>query len=162
MGFMTVFSDNETAELEEANWHRTLAKRTYNAAWELIDKPERTAENDRRMLLLACTSRVHWGEAGGAREHAVGDWQVAHVLSLLGAGEQALSFARSALAVVEEHGWTDFMLASAHEGMARAYAAMGETAERDAHADQCRKVLETLPEEDRELIAGQLASVPGL
>jgi len=158
---MTVFSDNETAGLEEANWHRTLAKRTYNAVWELIGKSGRTAEDDRRMLLLTCASRVHWGEAGGAREHAIGDWQVAHVLSLLGSGELALSFARSALAVVEEHGWTDFTLASAHEGMARAYAAMGDSAHRDAHAELCRKAMETLPEEDREVVAGQLASVPG-
>jgi hypothetical protein len=159
---MTVFSDQETAELEEANWHRSLAKRTYNAAWELIDKADRTAGDDRRMLLLAAASRVHWGEAGGAREHAVGDWQVAHVLSLLGAGPLALSFARSALEVVEAHGWTDFTLASAHEGVARAYAVLGDEANRDAHAELCRKALEGLEEEDRELIEGQLATVPGL
>lgn len=162
MNGMTVFSDNETAELEAANWHRSLAKRTYNAAWDLIGDGHRDAEGDRRLLLLACASRVHWGEAGGAREHAVGDWQVAHVLSLLGAGPLALSFAQSALETVEAHGWTDFTLASAHEGVARAYAALGDKENRDVHAELCRKVLATLPAEDRELIAGQLGTVPEL
>lgn len=157
---MTVFSDNETAELEEAGWHRDLAKRTFNAAWALIDEPDRSPEEDRRMLLLACASRVHWGEAGGAREHAIGDWQVAHVLALLGDGALSLSFARQALATVEAHEWTDFTLASAYEGVARAYAALGDKTGREEYAAKCREVLETLPAEDRDVIAGQLATVP--
>ncbi|GAA1960798.1 hypothetical protein [Catenulispora subtropica] len=157
---MTVFSDDETAELEQAAWHRDMAKRTYNATWALIDQPVRSPEEDRRMLLLACASRVHWGEAGGAREHAIGDWQVGHVLALLGDGALSLSFARQALATVEAHGWTDFTLASAYEGVARAYAALGDAAGREEYAAKCREALAALPPEDREAIAGQLATVP--
>ena len=154
-------SGDETAEPEQAAaWHRDVAKRTFNAAWALIDEPDRSPEEDRRMLLLACASRVHWGEAGGAREHAIGDWQVGHVLALLGEGPLALSFARQALATVEAHGWTDFTLASAYEGVARAYAASGDEAGREEYAAKCREAMDALPEEDRDVIAGQLATVP--
>ncbi|GAA2044761.1 hypothetical protein GCM10009839_55640 [Catenulispora yoronensis] len=159
---MTVFSDSGTAELEQAEWHREQAKRTFNAAWELIDEPARSPEQDRRMLVLACASRAHWDQAGGPREHAIGDWQVGHVLTLLGDGPLALSFARQALATVEAQGWTDFTLASAYEGVARAYAALGDKAERDEYAAKCRTALEALPPEDQEVIAGQLATVPEL
>lgn len=157
---MTVFSDDETAELEQATWHRDLAKRGFNGAWELIDKPDRTAAEDRQMLLLACASRVHWGEAGGEREHAIGDWQVGHVLALLGAGPLSLLFAQQALATVEAHGWTDYTLASAYEGVARAYAALGDGTKRDEYAAKCRAALETLEPDDRAVIVGQLATIP--
>jgi hypothetical protein len=159
---MTASSDHETAELEEAGWHRKAAIAAFNGAWDLIDRKDRTDEDDRRMLLLACTSRSHWGEAGGEQQHAIGDWQVAYVLSLLGDGKLALNFAKSSLATVEAHGWTDFTLASAYEGIARAYAVLGDKGGRDQYAALCREVLETLPEEDQEIVGGQLASVPEL
>ena len=145
--------------------HRAFAGEYFNATWDLIDTaggPGRTAADERRMLLLACASRVHWDQAGGPKEHAIGDWQVSHVLSLLGAGDLALSFAQSCLSAAQEQGWTDFVLATAHEGMARAYAVLGDKAQRDVHAGLCRAVLATLDEEERGLIGGQLDSVPEL
>jgi hypothetical protein len=47
--------------------------------------------------------------------------------------------------------------------MARAHAAAGDATERDEYVDRCRRALAAVKDkDDRDLIAGQLATVPGL
>jgi hypothetical protein len=49
------------------------------------------------------------------------------------------------------------------EGLARAHDTAGHGAERDSWAAKARELLATLTDaEDRELIEGQLSSIPGL
>ena len=144
-------------------WHRQVAVDTFNAAWELIDLPARTPALDRELLGLAFTSRYHWGVVGGDEEHMVGDWLIAHVASLQGLGELAHRFAATALDIARANGWDDWRLASMLEGMARACAAVDDGPGRDRHAAEARRVLATLEDSnDRELIAAQLASIPGV
>lgn len=141
---------------------RGLAAKAFNEAWELIERTDRTPEDDARMLVAATASRYLWGLVGGAEQAAVGDWQIAHVASLMGDPGLARMFAVSSLATVEANGWTDWRLASALEGMARAAAVAGEARERETYAARCRAALETVEKDDRELIASQLQTVPGL
>jgi hypothetical protein len=147
----------------EAGWHRQVAVDAFNGAWALIDLVSRTPEQDRELLGLAFTSRYHWSVVGGDEEAMVGDWLIAHAASLLGFGELAHRYASNALDVCRANGWTDWRLASMLEGMARASAAIGEDRARDRYAAEARRVLSTIEDkEDRELIASQLASIPGL
>lgn len=135
----------------------------FNAAWTLIEQNERSEDDDLAMFLSAAASRWHWSRVGGAAEIATGDWQVAHVLSLLGEGSLALRFAQRNLAIVEAEGWTGWRLASAHEGMARAYAALADGARREEHVDAAEAALRDEPDaEERDVIAAQLASVPAV
>lgn len=139
---------------------KQLAKRAFNGAWDLIDKAQRDAEEERRMLVLACASRFLWEEVGGPEELMTGDWQVAHVLSHLGAGDVALLFASATLATAEEQGWNDWHLASCLEGMARAHAARGDKVERDRYVAASTAMLTGLEHDDREIIEAQINSVP--
>jgi len=146
-------------------WRVDEAKAAFNGAWDLIDLPDRTADQQREMLLRAAASRALWegtDDPDLESRLAVGDWQVAHVLSWLGAGELALLFASAAAERVRANGWTDWRLASVEEGMARAYAVLGDGPARDRHADACRALLDDLDAEDRTIIGGQLATVPGV
>lgn len=146
---------------ESAGSHRELGVRLYNEAWSFIDKPDRTGDDDVEMLLTAAASRWHWAQVGGPEELANGDWQVAHAASLLGFGDLALMFARRHLATAEREGWDGWRLACAHEGFARASAAAGNWQARDRHVAAAAAALDREPdEEDRAIIAGQLASVP--
>ena len=146
---------------EVADWDRAFGAAGFNATWEYIDKTDRSDDDDLEMLLSAAASRWHWGRAGGEEQLATGDWQIAHVLSLAGAGALALRFARRSLAAAQAGGWTGWRLASAHEGMARAAAAAGDAAGRDAHAAAAQAALDAEPDdEERAVIARQLASVP--
>jgi hypothetical protein len=147
----------------QVGWHRQVAVATFNQAWELLETPVRSPERDRALLGLAFTSRYHWGVVGGDEEHMVGDWMIAHVASILGLGSLAERYASSALDTCRVNGWTDWRLASMLEGMARASAAIGDDHGRDRYAAEARRVLETVEDkEDRELIASQLASIPGM
>jgi hypothetical protein len=143
------------------DWRRDLAKSAFNRAWELIEKVPRKPWEDRQMLVLAASSRFLFEDVGGEEPLMIGDWQIGHVLALLGDGDLSLRFAQAALERASDNGWQDWRLASCVEGMARAHAARGDKVARDFYADRCQALLAALPDdEDRELITGQLATVP--
>ena len=143
--------------------HRDLGIELFNRVWELLDKPDRTAEENAEMLAAAFASRWHWGQADDATTEnlAIGDWQVAHVAAQLGHGSVALEYAARALAAAVTEGWGDWQRASMLEGMARACAAAGDAEGRARYYAEASAALAQIAEdEDRDLIASQLATVP--
>lgn len=155
---MTVPADDAGAQAASA--HRAFATAAFNAAWELIDLPERTPEQDRRMLTLAFAARWHWGEVGTDDNVAISDWQVAHVASLAGEPALAMSFARSAYDIARSGDMPAWLRASTAEGRARACAASGDRDGYDRYAAETRDLLDTVEEdEDRALIRSQLATI---
>ena len=142
--------------------HRAFAVAAFNGTWELIDLPDRSPEQERRMLTLAFAARWHWGEIGTAENVAVSDWQVGHVAALVREVGLAQRFSRSAYDIARAGDLPDWLRASTAEGMARACAVAGDRAGYERYAEEARTLLATLDdEEDRDLIAGQLASIPG-
>jgi hypothetical protein len=143
--------------------HRALAIGYFNAAWDLIDAESRTPDQDLAMLSLALASRQHWIEAEGTAENLiVADWQVAHVASLARLADTALRFAQSAVSRVDENGESMpfWLKASVHEGMARAHATARDRDGFEREAAITRELLESVDDaDDRELVAGQLASI---
>jgi hypothetical protein len=152
----------DAAMSDDQTDHRKLAVGYFNAAWDLIDLPTRTAEQDRDMLSVAAASRQHWVEAGGTVDNlAVADWQVAHAASLAGFADVALPFAQAAVDRAESADVPTWLKASMHEGLARAHAAAGDRMGYEREAALSQSLLETVTEtEDRELIESQLASIP--
>jgi hypothetical protein len=141
--------------------HRAFAVAAFNGTWELIDLAERTPEQTRRMLTLAFAARWHWGEIGTDENLAVSDWQVGHVAALAGEVSLAQTFSRSAYELARSAGLPNWLHASTAEGMARACAVAGDRAGYEQYAEEARTLVATLDdEEDRELITGQLASIP--
>jgi hypothetical protein len=143
--------------------HRALAVGYFNSAWELIDTADRTPEQDRDMLGRAFASRQHWIEAGGTAQNlAVSDWQVAHAASQARLPDVALAFARASVERV--NGIEDapaWLIASAHEGLARAHAAAGDRESYEREAQRCRDLLTRVDdEEDRTLVRSQLDAIP--
>ena len=122
--------------------HAQIGAGLFNSTWDLIEKEGRTADDDVEMLLAASASRWHWGQVGTAERIAGGDWQVAHVASLLGLSDLALLFARRNLAIAEAEGWEGWRLASAHEGMARAFATSRDADGRERHAALAQAALD--------------------
>jgi hypothetical protein len=155
-------ADPEDQAGEEADeWHRKIAARLFNGAWDLIDKTDRSDDDAVEMLLRACASRWHWGQVGGSMQISSGDWQIAHVASLIGLDQLALLFASRCLEAVEGADCDGWRLASAHEGMARACACARDAEGRARHMRLAEEALAAeRDEEEREIIAGQLATVP--
>jgi hypothetical protein len=144
-----------------ASAHRAFAAAAFNGAWELIDTPQRTEQQDRDMLTLAFAARWHWGEVGTPENVAISDWQVAHVASLAGNAPLALAFARAAYDTARGEGMPDWLRASTAEGLARASATAGDPSSYERYAAEARALVGTLDdEEDKALIESQLASIP--
>jgi len=108
-----------------SGFHKKFAVDCFNEAWDLLDKANRTAEEESRMIHLAHASRFHWGEIGTPLEFARGDWQISRVYAVLGMGEASYRFAKTSLDHCLEQGIGDFDLAFAYEALARSCSILG-------------------------------------
>jgi hypothetical protein len=111
---------------DEAN--RFFAIDLNGKTWDLLDKAERTTEEDELMLYSAYASCRHWLEAGTGVHHQRGEWMISRVYAVLGLGEAALRHANRCLELTEQHAeeMEDFDLAFAQEALARAHAVAGD------------------------------------
>jgi hypothetical protein len=135
---------------------RSAAGAAFNAAWEYLDKPDRTEAETAQMLTLAHGSRHLWSDIGGPREWSIGDWQIARAYAAAGAGALARLYAQSALMHATDHAADPFIIAAAHEGLARA-CAVDHLPEAATHAATARRLAEALADaEDRDVILSDL------
>ncbi len=145
---------------EEKDIHRKFAVDCFNGTWGLIDKTDRTPDEDARMIHMAHASRYHWGEIGTALNFARGDWQISRVYAILGEGQNALKYAQSCLHLCEENGIGDFDLAFAFEAAARAFAVLGDQKMLDRHLDLAQKAGEAIAKgEDKEYFFSELETI---
>jgi hypothetical protein len=151
----------ETSE-QELEFHRKIAKQCFNSTWDYLEKKNRTAEEDRQMLLLAHTSRYHWGVIGNSANLAVGEWQVSRVYADLKQSDASLLFAKSALDLCLRNKLTD-LLPSAYEGMARAYASAHDKQQARDYVVKAREGLESIKDkDDRAIYEQQINDTEGL
>jgi hypothetical protein len=156
---------HEPPLLEPAQ-HRAEGVALFNAVWEMLDAPERTPELDDRMVHAAHASAWHWsqaGELGGDQQRAIGEWQCSRVYSVLGRGEPALHHARACLAICEETGQGDWVVAAAYEALTRAWAVAGDSEEARTWLARARTATAAIADpEDREVIDSDLAALASL
>lgn len=137
---------------------RDFASRFFNETWELLAQSDRTADEDVMMVHLAHGSRAHWRVAGGPKEWAIGEWQIARVYAELNRAEPAVFHARQAMALAGGGQLGLFLSASSHEGLARALVVAGEDDEAGKAADHAAMLLlQVKDEEERDYIAADLA-----
>jgi hypothetical protein len=147
-------------ELDPAT-QRALAVALFNRVCELLEQDDRTAADDEELVNAAHASRYHWTSIGRPRHLAIGDWQVARVYSTLGRPEPAVHHALLCLErarLVTDEPW---LLASAYEGLARAYAASGDRAAAQECKAKAVAALELVTDaDDREIVEQDIASLP--
>jgi hypothetical protein len=133
---------------EEKNLHRKFAVSCFNGTWDLIEKTDRTQEDDARMIHMAHASRYHWGEIGTPLNFARGDWQISRVYALLGQGENALAYAKSCLHLCVDNDIGDFDLAFAYEAAARAFKVLDDAEMTEKHLALAKETGEAIEKED--------------
>jgi DNA-binding transcriptional MerR regulator len=149
-----------TTELDPQT-QRSLAAGLFNRVWELLEKSDRTADDDQEMVNSAHASRLHWTGIGGAKEKAIGDWQVSRVYSVLGRGEPAVHHARLALGYATQVDGETWLLASAYEGLARAYAVSGDMhAAAEWKAKAVTRLDEVTDPDDRQIVQADIDTLP--
>ena len=148
---------------DQKEMHRQFAVQTFNGVWELLDKKERTKDEDAQMIRMAHASRYHWGEIGTPLEFARGDWQIARVYALLGFGVMAHKYAKTCLELCEKNELGDFDLAFAYEALARACAVSGDISKGAGYLSLAKSAgKEIKKKDDREYFFNELKSVEEL
>lgn len=147
-------------QLDVHEWHKKQAVQCFNSTWTLIDKADRTPEEDVQMIHLAHASRFHWGEIGSAPEFSRGEWQISRVYALLNMGESALYHAQQCLDLCQRNGIGDFDLAFGYEALARAYRVCGQREQMQKHLELARAAAEHIAKPgDKEYLLAELATI---
>ena len=112
------------------------------------------------MVQCAEASRWHWRHVGAPTQFAIGEWQCSRVHAVLGNGDLALVYARRCLAICESERVDDFVPASAHEAMSRAYAVLGDVEAAREERNLSYRIAVALDDEDRDVIEHDLGTLP--
>jgi hypothetical protein len=143
--------------------HRELAVSLFNQVWEMLRMPNRTPFQDDQMTHAAHASRWQWGqvrEGAGPQQLAVGEWQCSRVYAVLGRAEPAMHHARSSLAICEESGIGDWVLAAAYEALARASGVAGDREGFSIWLERARNATAAIADpQDRGVIEQDLAAL---
>lgn len=141
---------------------RRLAAALFNATWTLLEKEDRSRDDDDAMLHMAHASRHHWGQVGKPENFGRGEWQCSRVYAVLGRAEPSLHHAQRCLDICQENGIGDFDLAFAYEALARAHAVAGDVEQARAYTQEALAAAEDIAsDDDRELVLSDLETIPG-
>jgi hypothetical protein len=145
---------------DTAEAHRYFSAQCFNQAWELIDKTDRTTEEDRQMLLRTQASLWHWTQREDCTDQnlSVGHWQTARVYALLGQADNAREHGRLSLEYSAKE--PPFYQAYAYEALARAEMVAGDKAAMAEYLDKARELTETLTDPDeKKFLEADLATI---
>ncbi len=141
-------------------WHRKQAVQNFNATWDLIEKVDRTTEDDLQMIHTAHASRYHWGEIGTPVEFVRGEWQISRVYALVGMSESALYHAKHCLEICTDNQIGDFDLAFAYEAIARAYRVTKNDRLMKTYLEKANKAAKDIEkQEDRDYFMSELITI---
>ena len=133
---------------DKQNAHKETAINCFNATWDLIEKNNRTKDEDREMIHTAHASLYHWLQVGTPLEFARGEWIVSRVYSILGMGHSALYHGEASLQICLDNGIEGFDISFGYEAMARAYKVLGENKKMEEYVDMALKSAEKIKNDD--------------
>jgi DNA-binding transcriptional MerR regulator len=162
-GLETAMSnDKPTDKPLSADEERQLGVRYFNSVWDLMEKEDRTRDDDDLMLHMAHASRYHWGQCGKPENLARGEWQVSRVYAVLRRSEPCLYHAQRVLDICEANGIADWDIAFAYEALARGHAVAGDAEAARAMTERALEAAEQIAEDDdRKLVMADLETIPG-
>ena len=150
------------AESLDPETERRLGADLFNKTWTLMEKTDRTTEDDDEMVHCAHASAYHWRQVGTAANRARSEWQCSRVYTVLGRPEPALQHARRCLEICEAYpeALEDWDLPFAYEALARASATAGDEAATAEYLALARAAGEPIADdEDRALLEADLATI---
>lgn len=134
--------------------HKWFAIELNNISWELLEKTDRTPEEDEDLIHGAHASCFHWKKTGNLVNHSRALCLVANAHSAIGQGTVGLHFADRCVAMIEadREQFSDWDLPFAVDGQARALAAVGETVSAEEKRQAARQLGDAIAgEEDKKV-----------
>lgn len=151
----------EEKKYSEEECHKKFAVQLNNLVWTLLERKDRSKDEDEKMIHAAHASLFHWGEIGKAVNLQRGQWLVSHVYAVLNRPEPALYHAQRCMELTEAHNFLDFDLAYAYEAMARAYAVSGNKSECEKYIKLAKESGEKIKKkEDKKLFFSDFEKGP--
>ena len=147
-------------DLDGAHKHFSVA--CFNEAWELLDKPDRSAEEDEQMVRLSLASHWHWTQRKDCAPQniSVSYWQTSRIYAVLEQGENARRYAQKCLEVSQEDEVPPFYLGYAYEAMARAERVIGNREEMEKYLAEAQQVVALIVDpEEKKWLLDDLASI---
>jgi hypothetical protein len=142
--------------------HRFFSADCFNRTWGLIDKMNRSPQEDQEMILLSTASLWHWTQREDCTPTnlSVGYWQLSRVYAAMGQAENARHYAHLCLDCSRNCGVAPFFLGYAYEALARAEAIAENLIEMGKYLEEARRQAARVSEEaDREQLLGDLDTI---
>jgi DNA-binding transcriptional MerR regulator len=150
------------AEALDAETQRQLGIDLFNKTWTLMERDDRTPEEDDEMIHCAHASAYHWLQVGTAANRSRSEWQCSRAHAILGQAEQAVHHARRCREIVEANpdDMKDWDLPAAYEALARAYLVHGDPDEARTWASLGREATARIEDDDdRAVIEADFATI---
>ena len=149
-------------EFDQAAAHKYYSVHCYNKAWDLIDKEQRTPEEDEQMVRLTLASHYHWTQRPdySSTKASIGYWQTSRIYAILDQAESAIHYGKLCLQASQQEGVPPFYRGYAYEALARAAAVVGNHQDMALYLEKARAAANEVQEEDeRKMILGDLESI---
>ena len=148
------------ADFDPTAAHKHFSTTCFNAAWGLIGKKDRTAEDDEEMIRLNQASMWHWTQREDCTDKnlSIGYWQASRIHAMLGRAEAALRYGQLSLKHGRDQG--PFYHGYAYEALARAEVVGGNMDKAREYLAQAADLAAMVEEEDdKQYLLSDLATI---
>jgi hypothetical protein len=149
-------------DFDQAAAHKYFSANLYNKAWDLIDKEQRTPEDDEQMIRLSHASHFHWTQRPDytTTSASIGYWQTSRIYAILDQAENAMRYGNLCLEASQAEGVPPFFLGYAYEALARAAAVSGNRQEMDDYLDKAKDTAKHIEKVDeRKMLVDDLQTI---
>lgn len=149
-------------EFDVSAAHRYFSAQCFNKAWDLIDKAERSAEEDEQMIRLSLASTWHWTQREDCTEKnlSIGYWQTSRIYAILGQADNARRYGQLCLAASQGEEIPPFFLGYAYEALARAESVAGDRSKVEEYLQKARQAADAVSDaESKKMLLDDLATI---
>ncbi|MCP4536626.1 MAG: hypothetical protein GY832_05725 [Chloroflexi bacterium] len=130
--------------------HKHFSTNCFNKAWDLIDKADRTAEEDEQMIRLSLASHWHWTQRDDYAKtgESAAHWQTSRIYAMLGQANNAQRYGQLSLVASQGDDVPPFYLGYAYEALARAESVAGNRDQQEKYLGKARAAAEKVEDAD--------------
>lgn len=142
--------------------HKYFSANCFNRAWDLLDKNDRTPQEDEEMIRLSLTSHYHWTQREDFTDTkaSIGFWQIARIYAVIGQAENAARYGQLCLEASQKEGVAPFYQGYAYEALARAAAAAGDKNKMQSYLEKANQTAGGIKDADeKDMLLADLKTI---
>jgi hypothetical protein len=142
--------------------HKFFSTHCFNKAWDLIDQPSRTPEQDEEMIRLSLASAWHWKKRDDCTQVnlSVSFWQTSRIYSILRQVDNARRYALLCLDASQGEDIAQFYLGCAYEALARAESLVGNKTQVEQYLKKACNIAAAMSDsEEKQMLLDDLAAI---